>query len=178
MKKDVITQFVCFTTNIDDSQFKSVWDQHATEVVKGKHNMTLQRAVKTGKKSKYNFVSQYASATADFRFAFMKGKNAEHFPDHTARVIQIGGYLPVQIQSIDEKGDVKIIAFLSSPQTDFGFYHRQTYRHLNIYEAYYENCTYQYIMEFFVQESEADALIQQLMTQSGIEAAMYKGISA
>jgi len=33
-------------------------------------------------------------------------------------------------------------------------------------------------MEFFVQESEADALIQQLMTQSGIEAAMYKGISA
>ena len=178
MKKDVITQFVCFATNLDDNEFRGVWGQYASEFKTGKQKIILQRAVTGGKKNKYQYVSQYTCESENFRFAFMKGKNAEHFPDHTARVIQLGGYLPVQVQSTEEKGDVKIIAFLSAPETDFSFYHRQTYRHLNIYQAYFENCTYEYIMEFYVQESEAVALIDQLMTRSGIEAAMYKENSA
>ena len=109
----------------------------------------------------------------------MKEKNSEHFPEHTAKVVQAGGYVPVQVQSLndEDKNDVKVIAFITNPETDFSFYHRQTYRHLNIYEAYYESCAYSYIMEFFIQEPEAGALVKQLKTKPGIEAVIYKECS-
>ena len=62
----------------------------------------------------------------DFRFAFMKGRSSEHFPEHTAKVVQAGGYMPVQIQCEhdDEEDDVKVIALLVHNETDLGFYHR------------------------------------------------------
>jgi hypothetical protein len=46
----------------------------------------------------------------------MKEKNSEHFPEHYSKVIQAGGYVPVQVQSLndEEKEDVKVIAFISN----------------------------------------------------------------
>ncbi|HLG39199.1 MAG TPA: hypothetical protein VI461_05995, partial [Chitinophagaceae bacterium] len=74
----------------------------------------------------------------------------------------------------ETKDDVKVMAFIDHKERELDFYHRQTYRHLNIYEAYYENCTYNYIMEFFIQEMDASALIEKLKTRPGVEVAMYK----
>jgi len=49
------------------------------------------------------------------------------------------------------------------------------YRFLNIYEAYYESCTYQYILEFFVAELRARDLMRQLkLRTSDAEIGMYK----
>jgi hypothetical protein len=179
MNKNNIVQFVCFVTNLDLDIFGARWEHYAAQFMNRTARMTLQKAVAGSNKNKFAYISQHECSTENFRFNFMKERNSEHFPEHTAKVVQAGGYLPVQVQCAhaEGKGDVKIIAFIDAPETDFSFYHRQNYRHLNIYEAYYENCAYSYIMEFFVQETEAAALVKELKTKPGIEAVIYKECS-
>ena len=69
----------------------------------------------------------------------------------------------------------KIFAFLIYPQTDLNIY-RQLHAHskLNIYEAYYENCIYAYILEFFVKNKYAPELMEQLRRHAAAEIAVYK----
>ena len=154
MKKDTIVQFVCFITNLEFEEFAVKWEQYAKEFTADPGALILQERTKS--KTRYKYVSQHECKPENFRFAFMKGRNSEHFPEHKAKVVQTGGYTPVQIQCEydNEKNDVKIIAFIGADEMDLDFYHRLTYRHLNIYEAYYESCTYSYIMEFFIQETD------------------------
>jgi hypothetical protein len=104
----------------------------------------------------------------------MKGRNSEHFPEHAARVIQLGGYTPLQIQNkkISPK-DKKILALLDKSFFDLEFCKNQSYSSLNIYEAYFENCKYGYILEYSVPEKDASLLIEQLSAQSGIEVTVY-----
>jgi hypothetical protein len=46
-------------------------------------------------------------------------------------------------------------------------------RKLNIYEAYYENCQYACILEFFVKNSAVDELREQLKQITGAEIGTY-----
>jgi hypothetical protein len=179
MNKNTIVQFVCFITNLDQEKFMVKWEPYASQFMATSKGITLQKAVEGNNKRKFDYVSQHECSTENFRFDFMKERNSEHFPEHTAKVIQAGGYIPVQIQCVhdEKKEDVKIMAFITNPETDFSFYHRQTYRHLNIYEAYFESCAYSYIMEFFIQETDAAALVKELKTKSGVEAVIYKECS-
>jgi hypothetical protein len=176
MKKNTIVQFVCFITNLEFEEFSAMWERYAKQFVAGSADMTLHEATAIKGRNKYKYVSQHESSSADFKFAFMKGRNSEHFPEHNARVVLAGGYRTVQLQCNhnETKDDVKVMAFVAHNERDLDFYHQQTYRHLNIYEAYYESCAYNYIMEFFIQESDAPALVEQLKTRPGIEVALYK----
>jgi hypothetical protein len=46
---------------------------------------------------------------------------------------------------------------------------------LNIYEAYFENCQFAYILEFFVKDEYASDVLQQLkILTSFAEAGIYK----
>ena len=66
------------------------------------------------------------------------------------------------------------MAFVSQGETELGFYEQQSFRHLNIYEAYFENCAYGYVMEFFLAQEEAQILLPQLKARNGVEAGIYK----
>jgi hypothetical protein len=44
---------------------------------------------------------------------------------------------------------------------------------MNIYEAYFENCTYSYIMEYYVPEKDASLLVEQLSAHGGIQVMTY-----
>ncbi len=179
MNKNNIVQFVCFVTNLDLDRFGARWEHYAAQFMTRTAGMTLQKAVGGINKHKFEYISQHECSPENFRFNFMKERNSEHFPEHTAKVVLAGGYSPVQVQCkhAEAKNDVKIIVFIDAPETDFGFYHRQTYRHLNIYEAYYESCNYSYIMEYFVQETEAPALVKELKSRAGVDAVIYKECS-
>ena len=49
------------------------------------------------------------------------------------------------------------------------------YRYLNIYNAYFESCNYEYILEFFVENQHIDTFMEQLRAQSRhIESGFYK----
>ena len=175
MKKDTLVQFVCFITDLDFSEFITKWDFYAAQFTNNHSQMTLQEKFES--RSKFKYVSQHECPDRDFEFAFMKGRNSGHFPEHKAKVIQAGGYMPLQLESPQkkEKGIVKLMAFVSHDETDISFYSQlPLYRHLNIYQAWYESCLYAYVMEFFVQETHASELLRQLKTRDGAESGLYK----
>jgi len=162
MKKDKVVQFVCFVTNLKIDEFMGIWESYAKRLGAAGEVMLQETASVKGKNK--------------FRYVFMKGRNEDDFPEHNGKVINAGGYSAVQMQCHhnDIKNDVKVMAFLDHRETDLDFFYQQTFRHLNIYEAYYESCTYSYILEYFVQEADAALLVEQLKTRAGIEAAVYK----
>lgn len=176
MKKDTISQFVCFITNLEFDEFVSKWEPYAKRFINKYVETTLQQQFET--KGRFKYISQHEWPQEDFQFAFMEGrKGSEHFPEHNVKVVQAGGYTLIQNEcrhnEINE--NVKIMAFISHRENDIGFYKQLSlYRHLNIYQAYYESCTYAYIMEFFAEETQVAELTQQLKTRAGIEIAIYR----
>ena len=175
MKNDSIVQFVRFTAGSDHERFETIWKECAAQFMNGVDEAILQRSTGRSAMERHQYISQHTYSKENFRFEFVKGKDG-YFPGHSANMTQLGGYLPVQLQCLhdENKDDVKIIAFITHPQKEFEFYYRQTFRHLNIYEAYFENCAYCYIMEFFAQEPEAIALVNQLRSKRGNMASIYQ----
>jgi hypothetical protein len=174
MKKNTIVQFVCFITQLEFDDFVTKWDHYAKKFMTDPGATILQEA---GSKSRYKYVSQHEYREDNIRFAFMKGRSSDHFAEQKVKVLQAGGYAPLQTGNTynDENTDVKILAFVSHSDNDIEFYRQlATRRSLNIYEAYYESCTYGHIMEYFIPESNAGELLQQLKTRPGIEVAVYK----
>jgi hypothetical protein len=176
VNKDTIVQFVCFTSPLEPAGFMEMWEPYAKLLVNDPSKILLQEGVADKDRTLFSYVSQHVSNATDFKFAFMKGKTKSHFPEQKARIKQAGGYLPVQLQTSYNKAkdDVKVMAFVAHGETDLDFYRTQTFRHLNIYEAYFENCAYSYVMEYFLQKLEAPALLARLKARHGVEAAVYK----
>ena len=176
MDQNTVVQFVCFVTSLETESFISLWKPYVKQSSNNPDDFILQQAGETKPATRFKFVSQHQCKSSDFSYAFMKGRSQMHFPEQKARIVQIGGYIPLQLQRTykEVNGDVKVIAFLDHRETKLDFYYDQTCHHLNIYEAYFENCAYSHIIEFFVQEQDAPALVEQLKTQIGIEVALYK----
>ncbi len=174
MKKDAIVQFVCFMTDLPFTEFVTKWDFYAAQFTNTNSQLKLQEQFEC--KSKFKYISQHESQGKEFDFAFMKGRNSGHFPEHKAKVIQAGGYMAQQIEYANktEKGLVKIIAFISHDENDISSYSQLPYRFLNIYQAWYESCMYAFVMEFFVEAGRADGLLSQLKARDRAEAGLYK----
>jgi len=176
MKKDTITQFVCFITNLEPEVFIPKWEPYAKGLMKSPSEPNLQFLVPEAK-NRYRYVSQHKGAEQDFLFNFMKERHSEHFPEHNVKVIHAGGYTLLQVKKRGsrEEEDIKLIVFASHNETDIDFYSGlPLYHHLNIYQAYFESCVYGYIMEFFVSGQKAKELEQLLKQRPGIETGMYK----
>jgi hypothetical protein len=177
MKKDTIFQFVCFDTTLPLNKFLPLWEIFAEKFVNKKaSSITLYGQENT--RNKLGYISKNEWPSDDFQFVFQKGKISDIFPAGQVKVIQAGGYSPVQIEQIKkaQKGEIKILAFVSDQRADINFYRElKPYNHLNIYEAYYENSVYRYVLEFFVKEADAANIIEQLKKQSlHIDTGTYK----
>lgn len=176
MNRDTIVQFVCFISPLEHEEFMEMWEPFAKLLVKDSKSILLHERISEKKNNSFTYVSQHTCHTADFSFVFMKGKSKDHFPEHKARIKQAGGYLPLQVQCRYNKSktDATIIAFVAHGETELDFYRHQSFHYLNIYEAYFENCAYGYVMEFFLEHQEAPALLTLLQARTGVEAALYK----
>jgi hypothetical protein len=131
-------------------------------------------------KNKFKFVSRNVWPQDSFQFVFMEGRLSHNFPEGHVKVIEAGGYTPVQIECNNAKSDIiKILVFAKSPQTSIEVYKAmEGYRHLNIYEAYYESCKYAYIFEFFVKEAVSQDFTKQFDLQNNsVEIGIYKEYS-
>lgn len=171
-----IVQFVCFASPLGTDAFKELWEPYARILVKDPASILLQEGVADQKTTRFTYISQHACSAADFQFAFMKGKSKSHFPEHKARVTQAGGYQPVApvIAYKQSRGEVKIIALVGHGETDPSFYRGLGARHMNMYEAYYENCLYGYVMEFYIPAKEAANLLSVLKERPGVEAGIFQ----
>ncbi len=176
MIKETVTQFVCFATNLGSAQFIPEWEVFVKKMQHKKQDSNLLE-IQTETKNKFRFISQHECPARDFQFSFTKEKKSEHFPEHNVRVVQAGGYRPLDNKKryTQEDDDVKLVAFVSHNEIDIDFYKQlPLFRHLDIYQAYYESCAYGYIMEFYVPEANADELLHQLEQRPGVNAGIYK----
>ncbi|MBL0234491.1 MAG: hypothetical protein IPQ08_12590 [Chitinophagaceae bacterium] len=168
MKKESIVQFICFATKLEPEDFSPLWKEFAKSTKADSINLY---EVKKKEKNRFRYISRLSSKSTDFRFAFMKERNSDHFPEQTAKVIQLGGYSAVQLQAAKKKksNEVKVMAFMEENTIDLDFCKKQEYSTLDIYEAYYENCKYSYIMEFVLPDSEVELLVGNLNAHGGID---------
>jgi hypothetical protein len=175
MQEDNIVQFVCFKTKLDFSEFVEKWEFYTSRFDMNKKKSTLQK--QDFSKGGFKYVSQHTQPSEDFRFAFMKGRESEYFPDHNVKVTQAGGYSLLQTGKVYryEDGINKIMLFINDSRTGVDFLtFMPAYRHRNIYKAYFENCLYSYILEFFVKEGDTDDFILEMKQYDWAELEVYK----
>ena len=93
------------------------------------------------------------------------------------KVVQLGGYItsPVKQKGLSEDGDSIVVAFVNHQETDIDFFRNLPfYRHLNINQAFYESCTYGYVLEFISSEKDNEELIVLLKQRPGVETGIFK----
>ena len=176
MIKDTIVQFVCFITNLELDEFTPEWEKYAERLMNKKAEPALLQLV-TEAKNKFRYISQHEWPERDFNFSFINDRPSKYFPENKVRIVQAGGYIPVQVKRKrpGENADIKLVALVSHNENDINFYKQLPfYTNLNIHQAYYESCSYGYVLEFFVPEMNADELLIQLNQRPGVEAGMYR----
>jgi hypothetical protein len=175
MIKDTIVQFVCFVTKLDLDEFAPKWEKYAQRLMNKKKKFVLQQHAAEAK-SKFQYISQHEWPEQDFDFTFMNERRSEHFPEHNVKVIQAGGYVPLEPQKRkrQNENDIKLLAFISHNETDLDFYRELPfYNQLNIHQAFYESCSYGYVLEFFVPQTNADELLALLKQRPGVDSGIY-----
>ncbi|MEP6674819.1 MAG: hypothetical protein ABJA78_06680 [Ferruginibacter sp.] len=125
MKKNTIVQFVGFITNLGFDEFAAQWEIFVKRFSNKHSTMSLQESVG---KSRFKYISQHEWPQEDFQFAFVQKKGADSFPEHTVKVVQAGGYSPIQVKysnHSENDGLTKIIAFIGHNEMDIDFYKKQ-----------------------------------------------------
>ncbi|MBI2730567.1 MAG: hypothetical protein HYX40_07440 [Sphingobacteriales bacterium] len=173
MTKNDIIQFVCFETNIEIDEFAPMMENYIRRS-KEPHHVIVHET----QKGRIKYVSRHIALKGDFRFIFSKGKTTDTTSKTNLRVIQAGGYMPLQ-QHHHPESDTElatVLVFMNEGMNDIAAFHSmENYKHLNIYEAYYESCRYPYILEFFTEEYRAEELLKELKLRPVFShAAIYK----
>lgn len=179
MEEDNIIQFVGFNTDFGHEEFYTQWEYYSGTLGTVPDTTILQQGA--GTKNKFEYLSQHEFQEQGLKFAFGKNVFRRHSPDMKISVTLLGGYsfLKMGCKYYDESNDVKVMAFISQDQPNIDNYAELSpNRCLNIYQAYYENCIYSYILEFFIPEHEAAGLLQALKTHAGTEVEIYKSCMA
>ncbi len=173
MQEDKIVQFVYFETTLGSEQFIAKWEQYTRSVNSSLH-VTLQQSEKNGA---FRYIAQHRCASGEFQFAFTKAGRSSRTPEIEIKAKQAGGYSIFQqeMKNHAHADESKVFAFLINPQANLNIYTQLPARgKLNIYKAYYENCQYAYILEFFVKNKYAAELMEQLKQYDAAETGVYK----
>ena len=163
MDQDIIVYFVSFETPLDKVPFMMQWENY-TSTTGNQKNVALQQ---TGIDGKYTYISQHMGKAGEFQFLVTKAARSHGHTTPEVRVKQMGGY------SIMQKGKKhlrnikhnKLFIFITKPQADLSIYKDLPVSTLNIYQGYYENCSFAYILELFVEPRKLAALVTQLKLQ-------------
>jgi hypothetical protein len=168
-----IVQFVRFETTLDKDQFIQRWEEYYSS--SNKHANVILQQCKTGDIFKY--LVQHRCREGGLRFLFSKVANKSRIRRAVINAEQAGGYAVLQLERANETvaRESKIFAFLASPLIDLNLYRQiDVPAKLNIYEAYYENCSYAYILEFFVKNINASELLEKIKKYNPTEIGTYK----
>jgi hypothetical protein len=170
MNKNDIVQFVCFDTEMDTGTFYSLMNNYL------RRSKVPNTVIHEAQQGKIKYISRHFASTNDFNFVFSKAKYNDSSARPNLKITQAGGYGILQQNHRPDSDTelVTVIVFLQQGATDITAYHGlENYKYLNIYEAYYENCLYPYVLELFTQEYHADELIKEL---KGQQETAYAGI--
>jgi hypothetical protein len=173
MGEDKIVQFVSFETALDAGQFITQWELY-NRSVNSDADVTLQQSEKNGL---FRYIAQHRHAAGELQFVFTRAKKTSRMPEAEIKCRQAGGYSVIQAERINDAhpDESKVFAFITDPRAVLDTF-RQLDSHgkLNIYQAYYENCQYAFVLEFFVKNKHLVALLEQLSLLQVNDAGVYK----
>jgi hypothetical protein len=173
MKENKIVHFVCFETTLGTERFIKRWEEY-NRSPKCDLDVTLQRSEKNGV---FRYIAQHRCTASELQFVFTKPARSSRIPQIGIKTEQVGGYSILHAERMNDAHDdeSKVFVFLMHPQADLNNYRQlTTHSKLNIYEAYYENCQYAYILEFFVKNKYTAELFGQLNQYDAAEIGIYQ----
>ena len=173
MRKNKIVQFVSFETILDIEPFLVQWEQYRRSV-NSDQDVTLQQS---SHKGLFRYIAQHRSTDSEHQFVFLRTRKHSHVPEAEIRTKQAGGYSILQEERGDDThtGESKIFVFLTGNDSGMDQYRNMPIKFkLNIYEAYYENCLYSYILEFFVKKELVAGLLEGIKQYTTAETGNYK----
>ena len=174
MNIDMITQFVGFITKVDPETFIEEWELYNKRLGNKKSESILLELFHSSCRFKY--ISLHHSTQFDLFFNFMKGRNSDQFASHNVKVVQAGGYM---LRENDSKYDQsnesdKLIVFIADNKINQDIFKEYPFYHMNIYEPYYESCSYTTIIELFADPKNADDLVKSINKIPGVESGIYR----
>jgi hypothetical protein len=155
-------QFVCFETNIDFEKFIGHWEHYAKKFESKEVKTSLLEQVNV--KSRYKYISQHMASPDELQFTFMKEKRSVILPESKIKIIQAGGYKPLQqhVNQPESSDTFKVILFVPKSVYDIEPFKKMAFHSLHIFEAYFESCNYSFVLEFIVNESAGDELMKEI----------------
>ena len=164
--------FVYFETTLDSEHFINKWENYLRSA-----NSDIDVTLQASKKNNlFMYIAQHCCGLDEFQFTFTKAAKTNRTKEVEIKTTQLGGYSILQEEQTDaKKNESKVFVFLNYSNKDFNLYKQaQLHSKLNIYEAYYENCVYAYILEYFVKNSYLSELQEQLKKFDATEINIYK----
>jgi hypothetical protein len=166
-------QFILFDTILPAEAFVKRWKEY-TRSSNSDADVTLQQSDRNGA---FRYIAQHRFAAEKVQFVFAKEKRSSRIPQESIRSEMAGGYSILHAERLSDTGpdERKVFAFITDPATDLRLYKdlcRQG--QLNIYEPYYQNCKYCFILEYFVKSKLAEGLVEQLKALQITDAAVYQ----
>ena len=173
METNEKVQFVCFETTLDKEQFSKRWEQFRHSLNSNK-DVTLHQNETEGR---FNYVAQHRFTSGELEFKFSNEGRNSRIVQVPIKSILAGGYSILQANRLHNAAgnERKIIIFLSDPRADLKIY-KQLFvaGNLNIYEAYYENCRYSYILEYYIKAKDSLAMLDQLKQYDIADIGIFK----
>lgn len=172
MLKEKIVQFVTFETILGKEQFISHWEKF-TRSDYSDRDVLLHQSEKNGT---FKYLAKHRHE-GGFKFIFERARVSSKNPRVSIKVVQEGGY---SLSQLTRSGDChqdesKVFCFIQNPQADINLYKgMNTDGNCNVYVAYYENCRFAYILEFFVKNERATELLERLKRHNLDDVAIYK----
>ncbi len=166
-------QFVIFETSLKPEPFFERWKDY-----KRSRNSDVDVTIQQSKnKNTYRYIAQHRVSGDEIKFIFARGKNKTGVAQKSIKLNLAGGYTLLQSERTDGayKNENKVIAFITDPRADLKMFKELGEEgKLNIYEPYYHNCKFEYILEYFVKSDKTDVLVEQLQNLEAIDVAVYE----
>lgn len=173
METDKRVQFVCFETTLNKEQFIKRWEQYRHSL-NSNMDVILQQSEKNGV---FSYIAQHRFASGELEFKFTNEGRNSRIVQVPIKTMLAGGYSILEANRLHNanSNESKIFVFLTDPRADLDIY-KQLFgkTNLNIYQAYYQNCRYAYILEYYTKTRDGAALLEQLKNYDTADVGIYK----
>ncbi len=172
METNEKVQYVCFETALDKEQFSKRWEEFSHSF-NSNSNVTLYQNQKDGR---FDYIAQHRFASTELEFKFTNEGRHSRIVQVPIKSVLAGGYSILQANRLHslKVTESKVFIFLNDPYADLKIYEQLLVQsNLNIHQAYYENCRYSYILEYFIKTREGSALLEQLKQYDTADVGIY-----
>lgn len=173
MRIDKIVHFVYFETLLNGDDFLTRWE-HYKRSANIDENVILQESKKG---NVFSYLAQHRCNSYEFKFTFTKGAKLTRAKQAEIKTKQLGGYSVIQLENAGnaKRDDYKLFIFIDNSFADISVYKETLpFGKLNIYKAYFENCSYSYILEYFIKSKDIPAFQENLHQLNASPPAVYK----